>query len=86
VKNAPTHFGTLAYKIVSDVDHGKIGAVVVMPSRNPPKSVLLRCRHPKELPMKSVTVNGKKWNDFDTVKEVVKLHDLKDNVRVEIRY
>jgi hypothetical protein len=86
VKNAPTHFGALAYEIVSDVDHGKIGAVVVMPSRTPPKSVLLRFRHPKELPMKGVTINGKEWKDFDTVKEVVKLHDLKDNVSVEIRY
>ena len=40
VKNAPTYFGTLAYEIVSDVDHGKIAATVEMPSRNPPKSVV----------------------------------------------
>ena len=59
MKNAPTHFGTVAYEIVSDVDHGKITATVEMPSRNPPKSVLLRLRHPKALPIKSVTVNGK---------------------------
>ena len=59
VKNAPTYFGTVAYEIVSDVDHGKIAATVEMPSRNPPKAVLLRLRHPKALPMKSVTVNGR---------------------------
>ena len=34
VKNAPTHFGTVAYEIVSDVDNGKIDATVEMPSRN----------------------------------------------------
>ena len=28
VKNAPTHFGTVAYEIVSDVDNGKINATV----------------------------------------------------------
>ena len=50
VKNAPTHFGVLAYEIVSDVDHGKINATVEMPSRNPPKNVLLRFRHPKPRP------------------------------------
>ena len=59
----------MAYEIVSDVDHGKITATVEMPSRNPPKSVLLRFRHPKASPIKSVTVNGKPWTDFDPVKE-----------------
>ena len=65
VQNAPTHFGTAAYQIVSDAEHGKIAATVEMPSRNPPKSVLLRFRHPQALPMKSVTVNGSPWADFD---------------------
>ena len=83
VKNAPTYFGTVAYEIVSDVDHGKIAATVEMPSRNPPKTVLLRFRHPKALPIKSVTVNGSPWTDFDPVKEVISLHDVKGTVKVE---
>ena len=49
VKNAPTYFGTVAYEIVSDVDHGKITATVEMPSPDAAKSVLLRLRHPKAL-------------------------------------
>ena len=47
VKNAPTHFGTLAYEIVSDADNGKISATIEMPSRKPAKEVVLRFRHPK---------------------------------------
>jgi hypothetical protein len=31
-------------------------------------------------------VNGKDWRDFDPTKEVVKLHDQKDSVTVEINY
>ncbi len=69
VKNAPTYFGPVAYEIVSDVDNGKITATVEMPSRLPapdkggqagkaPKEVVLRFRHPKAAPIKSVTVNG----------------------------
>jgi hypothetical protein len=86
VKNAPTHFGTVGYEIVSDTDNGKITAVVEMPSRNPPKSVLLRFRHPKVLPMKSVAINGSSWADFDPVKEVISLHDVKGTVKVEGNY
>jgi hypothetical protein len=65
VKNASTHFGTMDYEIVSDVDHGKIMATVKMPSRKLPEAVLLRLRHPSAAAIKSVTVNGKLWNHFD---------------------
>ncbi len=44
--------------MVSIADNGKITATVEMPLRNPPKSVLLRLRHPKALPIKSVMLNG----------------------------
>jgi hypothetical protein len=86
VKNAPTHFGTIAYEIVSDAENGTIAATIEMPSRNPPKSVLLRLRHPKAVPIKSVTVNGGPWMDFDPAKETISLHDLKGTVKVESRY
>ena len=79
-------FGTLAYEITSDVDNGKITASVEMPSRNPPKSVLVRFRHPKATPVKSVTVNGQTWTDFDPTKEAVRLHDVQGTVKVEAIY
>ena len=86
VKNAPTHFGIVAYEIVSDVDNGKIMATVEMPARKPPKAVLLRVRHPKALPMKSVAVNGSSWADFDPVKEVIRLHDVRGTIKLEATY
>lgn len=86
VKDMPTHFGTVDYEIVSDVDNGKIAATVKMPARNPPKSVILRFRHPKAAPIKSVTVNGKPWTDFDAAKEVIRLHDTKGTIKVEAAY
>jgi hypothetical protein len=58
VKNAPTHFGTVAYEIISDTDHGQITATVDLPSRRTPGEVVLRFRHPKAAPIKSVTVSG----------------------------
>ena len=86
VKNAPTHFGTLAYEIVSDVDNGKISATVEVPSRKAPKEVVLRFRHPKAAPMKGVTVNGKPWTGFNKDKETVILNGLTGTVAVTAQY
>ena len=86
VRNAPTHFGTVDYEIVSDVDRGRITATVRMPSRNPAKEVLLRLRHPQAEPVKSIKVNGAVWKDFDGAREAVMLHDVDGTVRVEAIY
>ena len=86
VRNAPTHFGTVAYEIASDADNGKIAATVEMPSRNPPKTVFLRLRHPKALPIRSVTVSGKGWKDFDSGKEVIRLTGTRGRISVVARY
>ena len=86
VNSAPTDFGTLAYQIVSDVDHGKITATVQMPSRNPPQAVLLRLRHPQAAPIKSVAVNGRPWTDFEPAKELIRLHGLQGATEVEATY
>jgi len=86
VKNAPTHFGTVDYEIIFDVDHGKITATVKLPSRSPAKEVLLRLRHPRAVPIGTVTVNGAEWKDIDRTREVVILHNLTDSVNVEVIY
>ena len=86
VKNAPTHFGTVAYEIVSEVDNGKISATVELPSRKTPKEVILRFRHPKAAPMKSVTVNGKPWTEFNKDKETIALKGLTGQVAVTAQY
>jgi len=86
VRGAPTHFGTLAYEIVSDVDNGRINAVLEMPSRKAPKEVLLRLRHPKAAPIRSVAINGKEWKDFDAARELVRLCNVPAKVAVTVIY
>jgi hypothetical protein len=85
VKNAPTHFGTVDFEIVSDTDHGRITADLKMPAHNA-EQVWLRLRHPKTAPIRSVKVKGRDYLDFDPAREIVKLHDLTGNVSVEARY
>ena len=86
MRGAPTHFGTVAYEVVSDVDNGTINATVEMPSRRVPQSVVLRFRHPKAAPIRSVTVNGKPWGGFDKDKEMITLEGLIGTVAVTARY
>jgi hypothetical protein len=86
VQNAPTYFGTVAYEIASDVDHGKITATIEVPSRKAPAAVQLRFRHPKSAPLKSVTVNGKDWKAFDKDKETIELKGLTGTVSVTANY
>lgn len=68
------------------MDHGKITATIEVPSRAPPRAVLLRLRHPKTSPIKAATVNGKPWTDFDPAKETLRLHDVQGLIKVEAVY
>jgi hypothetical protein len=86
VKNSPTYFGTAAYEIVSDVNHGKICATVQMPSRKSPKDILLRLRHPKAAPIRSVTINGQESQEFDAARELVRLSKFTGHVAVTVSY
>ncbi len=86
IKNAPTYFGPMGYEIVSDVDNGKINATVELPSRKAPKEVVLRFRHPKSAPIKTVTVNGKPWTEFNKDKETITLKGLTGQVTVTAQY
>ena len=86
VRNAPTQFGTVGYEIVSDVQKNRITATVELPDRGTPKSLLLRLRHPKAAPLRSVEVNGKSWKNFEKDKEVIHLEGLKGSVTVRANY
>ncbi len=82
VKNAPTYFGPAACEIVSDSNAGAITATLEIPSRQPPKTVLLRLRHPQQKPIRGVTVNAQAWNGFNPDKEVIELAGLTGKVVV----
>ncbi len=86
VRGAPTWFGIVGYEIVSDVDHGKVAATVDIPCRTPPTAVLLRLRHPKALPIRGVTVNGKTWTEFSQDRQAISLKGLAGAISVVANY
>ncbi len=87
VRNAPTHFGVVAYTITSAADSGTVSAVVTIPARLPATAaVMLRVRHPRAAPIRAVTVDGKPWTDFDRDKEAVRLRGLAGTANVVVSY
>lgn len=86
VKKAPTFFGPISYDVISDVDNGKITARVEFSPRKTPSKLTIRFRHPKQLKIKSVTINGKAWQSFNAEKETIDLPVDGKPLEVVVRY
>ena len=73
VERAPTYYGTMSLVMESRANLGQIAAEIQMPDRRSPKVLLIRLRHPQRKPLRSVTVNGENWPDFDVQNEWVRI-------------
>ena len=73
IDRAPTYYGRLSMKIDSHAASNRILAQINMPERKHPRSLIVRLRHPRGQPIKSVTVNGQDWTDFDIEKEWLRI-------------
>ncbi|MCE5226437.1 MAG: hypothetical protein LLG05_11355 [Porphyromonadaceae bacterium] len=69
IESAATYFGPLSFRIKSKSNQGQITAILDPPVRNSPKNIYVRFRHPYSRPIRSVTVNGKQYSNFDANKE-----------------
>ena len=65
VSNAPTRWGSLSFSLRSHLQAGKVEARLVWPSAPPSALVKLRLRVPEGHRIRSVTANGKPWDQFD---------------------
>ena len=73
VERAPTHYGRLSMKIDSQAASNRLLVQIDMPDRRHPQNLLVRLRHPTGKSIKSVTVNGRDWTDFDVEKEWLRI-------------
>lgn len=73
VKNAPSYFGPVSFTVEGENDQHQITAAVQLTKRNAPKELLVRLRHPENKQIRSVTVNGKTWKNYDVKKEQVSI-------------
>jgi hypothetical protein len=70
VRNVPTRWGRLAYDL--EAAAGETTAELVLPEKMP-SITKFRMRRKNQRRIKSVTVNGKDWSDFDADSETVSL-------------
>ena len=86
VREAPTHFGNVSYRIESGVERGLLQAEIDPPTRHLPDRIVLHLRHPRRSALQNVKVNGQPWTDFDPAQEIVRLQPLNAKLHVEARY
>ena len=86
VKNAPSRFGTVSYRITSHVSQGYMEAVIDPPTRQLPRQIVLRLRHLDGKPMKSVTVNGLTHTNFNPTRECITLKPGTKEIKVRAEY
>lgn len=73
VQRAPTYYGRLSMKVESHAASGSIAVEIDMPDRTSPGVLLIRLRHPQGKPIRSATVNGQPWTDFDVQEEWLRI-------------
>jgi len=73
VYNAPTRWGRLSYNLHSHLQNGTVEARVVWASGAPSTRAKLRLRVPAGHRIRSVTLNGKPWDQFNVAEETVTL-------------
>ncbi|MEM2922174.1 MAG: hypothetical protein QXF26_07645, partial [Candidatus Bathyarchaeia archaeon] len=86
VKNAATYFGVLSFEVRSYVSRGLIIMFLDPPVRNPPTSISISFRHPRDLKIREVQVNGNRWSYFSREEDLVNLGALKEPVKVVVYY
>jgi len=87
VERAPTYFGPLSMIIDSHAGTGEIRASIALSARRRPGALLVRLRHPHGMAIKSVSVNGQNWMDFDAKREWVRIEKPnRDNYEIVTRF
>jgi len=75
----PTYFGEVSFRIQSHSGSGSIAATVELQPQHRPDVLLVRLRHPEAKTIRSISVNGQSWHDFDPSKEWIRIPKLREN-------
>jgi hypothetical protein len=86
VSRVPTFFGPVSFETHSHVFEGYITAKIDPPRRNPPKTIVLRLRHPKGAAIRDVKVHGSNEFAVGYDRQTIRLCPEDAPISVEVRY
>ncbi len=86
IKGAATYFGPMSFEMRSFVNEGRIEMTLDPPTRNAPKAIHVRFRHPDGKPITRVTLNGQPCPNFDPKTELVNLPGIKEKTEIVAYY
>lgn len=86
VRNLPTEFGPVSYRVHSAVADGFIEAQITPPTRSLPKAIVLRLRHPEGKPIEYMEVNDGIAAEVDPDRETVRFISSGYDIRAKARY
>jgi len=86
IERAATYFGPMSFEMRSFANEGRIEMTLDPPTRNAPKAIHIRFRHPENKPITRVTLNGKPYSDFDPKTESVTLPPVNKKTSVAVHY
>jgi hypothetical protein len=86
VRDLQTEFGPISFAVRSALASGSIQASISLPQRRPVDRLRVRFRVPQQRRMRSVTVNGQEWTDFDAEREWVVVPGSMKQAEIVVRY
>jgi hypothetical protein len=86
VRNAPTRFGPVSYRIQSRTAAGQIQVAIEPPTRQPPRELVVRLRHPDGRRPVALTVNGSKRKLVVAAEGAIRLPRARGPLTVEVSY
>jgi len=86
VMNAPTFFGPVSYQIQSHIAEGYLEVNVNPPTRQPPREIVIRLRHPDGQPVRSVQVDGQRHAAFSAADSTVRVKPSKARLRIRASF
>jgi hypothetical protein len=86
VEKLQTEFGAISFDVRSRLAEGVIEANVAPPNRVPAKRIRIRFRTPGHRTIRSVSVDGRDWRQFDRAEEWITLPESSQRLHIVARY
>ncbi len=86
VKDAPTHFGNMSYRMEAEQESRVIRVRISPPTRTAPREILVHVRHPSKARIQSLKVNAVESASFNRDREVIHLPYSAEPSELEVRF